>query len=170
MFLRPEDRADVRQHQLDTVRASLSDGEALSRLLDPKYNAVLYQLVFDPGNETGAPVLNDVGSWSWLGPIILDSLRRRDVCAATNAGVLLGARVSGRDTVAVDSEVLFGFFGHDAQEAVEILDDLIDQIEDSEHGLIRNVIDAARQEMAQQDSESCGRIWPAVVTETNIPS
>lgn len=151
--IRRENRVDIRRHALSELRQSLASAEALTSRLHPDTSATLYKLVFDPGNEDGN-VINDVASWSWLGPVILEALRTRDLRTAANVGVLLGARVSGRETIAVDTKVLEGFFGDDAPEVIEILGGLIDQVEDSEQSLIRNVIDAARQELAQVESGS----------------
>lgn len=146
-ILRHEDGEPVRQRVLDSVRMLVTDGPTLVARLSPSASATLYQLVFDPGNE-GSHILVDVQSWSWLGPLILEALRSGNVPAAANCGVLLGARVSGREQMTVDTEVLNEFFGDDASEVIEILDSMIDQLPQADKLLVRNVVGAARQYLA----------------------
>jgi hypothetical protein len=146
-ILQEEDRSDVRQHALDELRKMLVDGNALISRLHPDRSATLYQLVFDPGNDRGA-ILNDVRSWSWLGPIILEAVRSRNVRAVANCGVLLGTRVSCRERMTVDVEVLDAFFGDSAAEVIDILEEMADQIPEQDQMLVRNVVGAARQHFA----------------------
>jgi hypothetical protein len=146
-ILRLDDGEPVRRHVLDVLRRIVVDGPTLVARLSPNASATLYQLVFDPGNE-GREILVDVQSWSWLGPYILDALRDENVLAAANCGVLLGARVSGRERMSVDTEVLDGLFGDDANEVIEILDSMIDQLPAADQLLVRNVVGAARQHLA----------------------
>ena len=100
--------------------------------------------MFDFGNE-GMPTLNDVASWNWLGPIILDAMRRKDVLVATNCGMLLSPRASGREGVTPVHEILSGFFGENASEVIQILDEIAEQIPEPNRTTVRNVIAAARQ-------------------------
>ena len=100
----------VRRHILNTIKAIVTDGPSLVAKLSPNDSNALYQLVFDPGSE-GDKTLVGVQSWKWLAPYILASLKDRNVIVAANCGVLLGARVSGRERMTVDTEVLDEFFG-----------------------------------------------------------
>jgi hypothetical protein len=143
----PQDRQSIRQHAIEELRRTLTNGNALISRLHPQYSATLYQLVSDPGNDS-APELNDIRSWTWLGPVILEALRIRNVQAIANCGVLLGARVSGRARMSVDIEVLNGFFGESAAEVIDILDEMVDQIPEHDQLLVRNVVGAARQHFA----------------------
>ena len=158
-IVRPEDRDDIRRHVLEILRANLTDDDSLIARLSPDYSGSLYQLVFDPSNE-GAPTLTDVASWSWLGPIILAGLRKRNVLVAANCGVLLGARVSGRETCSVDNEVLSAFFGEDASEVVHVLDEMKEQLPKADRVLVRNVVNAARQTLAGTNSVHDERAEP----------
>jgi hypothetical protein len=146
-ILQTEDAEAVRQHVLDTVRVCVTNGQTLVARLSPNASATLYQLVFDPGNE-GRHILIEVSTWSWLGPHILDALRNGSAIAAANCGVLLGARVSGRERTTVDIEVLDQLFGDDASEVIDILESMIDQIPEADQSLVRNVVGAARQHLA----------------------
>ena len=143
-ILRLDDGEPVRRHVLDRIRASLTDAPSLVARLTPNESATLYQLVFDPGND-GERILADVPTWSWLGSHVLAALRIRNVVVAANCGVLLGARVSGRERMTVDSEVLDQFFGDDASEVIDILDLMIEQIPEADQLLVRIVVGAARQ-------------------------
>lgn len=156
-ILRREDGESVRQYVIDTLRAILTDSPSLIARLSPNASATLYQLVFDPGNE-GEQILVDVHSWSWLGPLILDSLRCRNLLAAANCGVLLGARVSGREQMTVDVEVLNEFFGDAASEVINILEEMIDQLPETHQTLTSNIVGAARQHFAEATTpaEECG--------------
>jgi hypothetical protein len=146
--IRQEDRESVRKHILDELQRTLTDGNALISRLHPDLSSTLYQLVFDPGNDRGA-ILNDVGSWTWLGPVILEAVRSRNVRAVANCGVLLGARVPGRERMTVDTEVLDAFFGDSAAEVIDILDEMVDQIPEQHQMLVKNVVGAARQHIAR---------------------
>ncbi len=156
--IRQEDREGVRQHTLNELRRTVTDEDALKSRLHPELSATLYQLVFDPGNDGGA-ILNDVGSWSWLGPMLLDALRKRNVPAAANCGVLAGGRVSGRERMRADIEVLDAFFGDSAVEVIDILNEMVEQLPEQDQVLVRNIVGAARQHFAgtpQLDQEEEG--------------
>ena len=88
--------------------------------------------------------------------MILAGLRKRNVLIAANCGVLLGARVSERETCSVDNEVLFGFFGEDASEVVQVLDEIEEQLPESDRKLVRNVVNASRQAIAESNSDTEG--------------
>ncbi len=147
LFVRHEEMLEIRQQLLNSVRANVTDGESLIARLSANSSATLYQLVFDPGRDEQS-FLTDIQSWSWLGPMILDGVRKRNCAVAANCGVLLGARVSGRERMTVDTEVLDQFFGQHASEIIDILDSMIDQIPEDDRLLIRNVVGAARQHLA----------------------
>jgi hypothetical protein len=110
----------------------------------------LYPLIFDPGTS-GSKELANVQSWSWLGSHILDAIRCGSITAAVNCGVLLGARVSGRERMNVDTEVLDQFFGTKASEVIDILEPMIDQLKEDDRLIVRNVVGAARQHLAGRD-------------------
>ncbi|MBB03185.1 MAG: hypothetical protein CMJ47_11100 [Planctomyces sp.] len=148
-ILRLDDGEPVRQYVLNTLQREITDGAALITRLSENASATLYQLVFDPGNE-GTMILADVQSWDWLGPHILGALRDRNVTAAANCGVLLGARVSGRERMTVDTEVLDQFFGEDATEVIDILESMIDRLPETDQSLVRNIVGAARQHLAAE--------------------
>lgn len=146
-ILRLGDGEPVRRHVLDRMTACVTDGPSLATKLTPNTSATLYQLVFDPGSG-GGRILADVQSWTWLGPSILAALRTRNVVAAANCAVLLGARVSAREQMAVDIEVLDQFFGDDAREVIDILESMIDQLPEADQPLGGSVVGAARQHLA----------------------
>lgn len=145
--LRHEDREPVRRHLLDTLKQQVANQADLIARMTPNNPALLYQLVFDPGSD-GERILNNVQDWKWLGPILTEAMRERNRIAAANCGVLLGGRVSGREKMTVDDEVLQEFFRDRAVEVIEILDEMIDQIPEADQVLVRNVIAAARRRSA----------------------
>jgi hypothetical protein len=145
-ILQIDDGESVRQHVLDTLRANVTDGQSLIARLHPNASATLYQLVFDPGNNEDQRILADVQSWSWLGAMILDALRSRNALAAANCGVLLSDRASGRERISVDVEVLNELFGDAANEVIDILDEMVDQLPEADQTRARNIVGAARQE------------------------
>ncbi len=146
-FVRHEDMQEIRQHMLDAVRANVPNGESLNARLSSKSSETLFQLVFDPGHEEQR-ILADIQSWTWISPMILDGVRRRDIAVVANCGVLLGARVSGRERMTVDTEALDQFFGDDAAEVIDILESMIDQLSEADQSFARNVLGAARQHLA----------------------
>ncbi|NMC21700.1 MAG: hypothetical protein GYA33_14915 [Thermogutta sp.] len=146
-ILRDQDRQAVRRHSLNELQRTLTGGNALISRLHPHLSTTLYHLVFDPGNDRGA-TLNDVSSWSWLGPMILEAVRSRNVQALVNCATLLGGRVSTEKGVTVDVEVLDAFFGNSAHEVIDILDEMLDQIPEQHQMLVRNIVGAARRHFA----------------------
>ena len=142
-ILHPGDGVVVRQHVIDTLRKSITDGSSLVARLSPKASATLYALVFDLGHDSKR-ILADVQSWSWLGQPILDALRNKNVLGASECLLLLGASVSGREKLAVDTKVLDAFFGNDAKEVIDIIESMIDQLPEADHSMVKNVVGAAR--------------------------
>ena len=138
----------VRTHMRNEIRSTITNGANLTNILTPGNSALLYEIVFDLGTPEAQKVLADAKSWSWLGPLIHDALKNENTLAAANCGVLLGARVSGRERMTVDTEVLDEFFDDDAGEVIEILESMIDQLPESDQLLVRNVVGAARQHLA----------------------
>jgi len=163
-LLQMEDCESVRQHVLKTMKETIVDVESLIIRLTSKSSLTLYQLVFDPGTCAGRALV-DVQSWSWLGPLILEALRMRNTVVAANSGVLLGARASDRERMPIDTEVLNEFFGEAANEVINILDETIDQIAESDQTLIRNVVRAAREKFqidkASSDERSSNSSYEA---------
>lgn len=155
-ILRIEDGEPVRRHLYEEIKRNLPDSRELCVRLSPMHSATLYQLVFDPGTDR-TEILTGVPSWSWLGPLILDALKKRDVNVIANCGVLLGARVSGRQQFAVDTEVLDDFFGSCGTEVIDILDSMSDQIPESDQLLVRHVVAAARRHLGG-DVSATGQI------------
>ena len=147
LFLRLDDRKPVREHLLNTVRETVRDSIALISRLSPNNSGTLYQMVFDPG-EDYEKILADVQSWSWLGTHVLEALKNRNAIVAANCGVLLGAPVSGREQVRVDTEVLDEFFGDEAGDVIDIIESMIDELPRDTQVLVRNVISAARRHLA----------------------
>lgn len=146
-ILRTEDSESVRQHLLSIVKECVKDDSALVARLSHNDSATLYKLVFDPGNE-GDTILAGVQPWSWLGRHILAAMRKGNVLAAANCGVLLSARVSGRNRATVDIEVLDNFFGVDSSDAIDILESMIDKLPEGDQPIVTNVVGAARQYLA----------------------
>ena len=63
---------------------------------------------------------------------------------ASECLLLLGASVSGREKLAVDTKVLDAFFGNDAKEVIDIIESMIDQLPEADHSMVKNVVGAAR--------------------------
>jgi len=152
-ILGSDDRTPVRQHLLDAIRVNVISGPSLLARLSPNASATLYQLVFDPGDDMNR-VLVDVGSWSWLGPYIVDAIRNGSTIAAANCNILLGARVDGRDRSTVNTEVLDQFFGNNASEVLDILDSMNGQLPENDRSLARTVVATGRQHLANADLPS----------------
>lgn len=146
-ILRNDEGKPVRQHVHNIMKNNLSDAPSLIARLTPNNNATLLQLIFDRGNES-VKILADVPTWAWLGCHILTALRNRNIVVAANCVVLLGSRVSGRERMTVDTEVLDHFFGDDASEVIDIIESMIDQVPEADQLLVRNVVGAARQHLS----------------------
>jgi len=154
--LRPEDVNAVRQYEIQALQSVLVDGEALGRVIDTRYPYAVFQLVFDLGDHNPNGV-GDVPAWAWLGPILLDALRRGNALAATGVSSLITARDSGlqREPWAVEPGVLFGFFPTDAEEVVDRLSGLAERIVDSEQQqLVRAIAESARITVQQRGSDA----------------
>lgn len=147
-ILKTEDQDSVRGFVVQVLRERLTDGEALSRIMHLTYPYVLFQLVFDPGDHVQSHT--GVEHWNWLGPIMLDSIRRGDATVAVAVCSLIAARESGprRDPPAVDSSLLLGFFGDDAQSAVDAISDLTDRVDIKEKTFVIAIVHSARTALA----------------------
>jgi hypothetical protein len=75
-------------------------------------------------------------------------MRNRNSLVAVNCGVLLGARVAGRQRMKVDTDVLDQFFGSEASEVIDVLDSMIEHFPEADQSFVRNVVGAARQHLA----------------------
>lgn len=119
----------VRQHILSSLQAHLADFESLRRVVSSSHPYVLYQLVFDAGNDDA--VLNEASLWSWLGPPLLQGLEAGDTAIAVAVSHLVAFRVSKREeTFSVAPAALFGIFGNDAEAATIALQSVASQSDD----------------------------------------
>lgn len=141
---------DVRRYVRDEIRKNVADWKSLDEKLHDKELAAIYQLVFDPGVER-QPILTAVTEWSWMGPIIFDAMRKGSVKAIGNCAVLLGARVSARDGVNIDVDVLKSFFGQSAGEVLDLIEEMKGRLPDAEHQMIENVVKAGRAYLNTRD-------------------
>lgn len=139
-----EDQPEVRKHLAATLRSQVVDADTLIRLLASQHPYVLYQIVFDFGEDV-SPIADIIGEWGWLSPILLDALRKRSVAVAAAVSVLVATRESGsrKEPWTVDPELFCGLFGTDATEVVECLAEFKSQVA-SEQALVEAIVESAR--------------------------
>jgi hypothetical protein len=136
-ILRREDSATVRQYEIQSLRTQLVNGEALERIFSPNHPYVLYELVFDPVDHNPQSE-GDLPAWTWLAPVLLDSLRRDSTMVAVSVASLISAREHGprREPWRVDGSVLMAIFGNDASEVIDRLELLANQINETDQRLL----------------------------------
>jgi len=157
-ILRPEDHDAVRLYEIQTLQSALLDGETLGRVINVQHPYVLYQLVFDPGDHNPERIA-DIPAWTWMGPIVLDALRREDVAVAAGVTNLVATHQSGsrRDPLTVDPDVLFEFFPNEAPEVIDLLSGLSSQVEDPEQQQsISAIVESARIAIQERNSGTEG--------------
>lgn len=153
-LLRREDGDAVRQHVIQKMRSILVNGEALERLIDSRYPYGLSGLVFDSGDHNPDSV-GDVPAWTWMAPVLLDSLRRGNTTVAVTVSSLMTTRESGtrREPWAVNPEILFAFFPTNAEEVVERLSESASRIVDAEQQqLVRAITESAKLAIQERNS------------------
>jgi hypothetical protein len=146
-WLPEEFRVEIRQYVIDDLRTKLIDGEKLLAILGPNSSPAIYQLVFDPGNEARA-THNDVGSWDWLGPIMLEALRTNSPLVVGAVGELLVPHSSQSGAVGVNEDALKGFFGHQADEVINMLAMNVLNVPEDRRRLLERVINSSRKILA----------------------
>jgi hypothetical protein len=156
--VRLEDADGVRQTEMRVLREQLVSADALERVLHPTYPYTFYQLVFDPGdhNPTNS---GDVTLWTWLAPVLLETLRRGNALVAAGVASLVSSRDSGsrREPFVVDLNVLTGLFSSFAGEVVDRLGQLASQITDPEQQrLVNGIVESARVALANSNAVNGG--------------
>jgi hypothetical protein len=152
--LRPDDTMAARQHEILTLRENLVSCEALERTLDARFPSVLYDLVFDPGDHNPASE-GDLPAWNWLGPVLLDCLRRESITAATCIAWLMTACASGapRRPLAVDPNVLGAFFRDDTPEVIDRLGQLASRVvEKDQRELVTAIAETGKIALSAKNS------------------
>lgn len=155
-ILRPEDRAAMRGEMLQILQAQLKNGQTLARLVHPKHRYVFYQLVFDPSDDMD---YGHVGAapWQWLAPLVLEALQQGNETVAIGTCSLIAARDSEkprREPAAVDPEMLFGFFGDLACEAVNAIEALLSQIDEADRQFVNEIVRTARNALMDREGTS----------------
>lgn len=159
-ILQVEDLDAVREHEIRSLQAALSSGEALGKVICSQHPYVFSQLVFDFGNHNPEGT-GDIPAWTWLSPVLLDALRREIAVIAVGIASLVAARDSGilREPWTIDPKIFFAFFSNDAEEVVASMSDLASQVEVAEERQIVNaVVESARIAIQERTAamEKCG--------------
>jgi GTPase SAR1 family protein len=149
-----EDQPAIRRHLVETVQNRIVDSDSLVRLLDPKFPYVLYQIVFDFG-ENKSPAKEVANEWKWLSPMLLDALRKGSSSVASAVSVLIATRTAGsrQEPWTVDPDIFFEFFGDDAEEVVDLLSKLAGDAE-AERDLVEAIVRSARAALASGTASS----------------
>lgn len=105
--------------------ASPRSGDDLIRLSHPELPYGVYRLVFPPDEDDVPSELCGEAHWSWLGPILLDALRREPRLFAQQVGHLISesrrGEYHGAEIAFVVPERLAAFFGEGGGEVIRLL-------------------------------------------------
>lgn len=156
--VRSKDADLVRETEIRVLRERLVSAEALERILHPNYPHTLYQIVFDPGGHNPTSTGN-IPAWTWLSPVLVESLRRGNACVAAGVASLVATRDSGlrREPNVVDLEVLNAFFPDNAVEVIDLMAGLAERIADPvQRRLVDGIVESARVAMASGESDDSG--------------
>jgi hypothetical protein len=148
-IIRREDQARVRRAVYQMSRELFRAGQDLIRVTHPERRYDLYQLVFPPGDQDEGPSeYRGVSHWNWLGPIVLDALRREPHLFAFKIAHLIAE--GRRGEVLADQvyqtipERLHDFFGNDADQVIELLTQERDRVAGSDREFLDQVVRTAR--------------------------
>jgi hypothetical protein len=122
---RLEDRSRVRRLVHELARAQFKKSDDLIRVIDADLPYTVYQLVFPPDVDDGLSDYRGVEHWSWLGPILLEALRKEPCQFARQIAHLISVQQDGqplgvRMRVTLE-ERLSGFFGKTAAEVIRLI-------------------------------------------------
>jgi len=124
-IIRPEVRAYIRRVIFEVARGELRTGEDLLRVSHPEFAYGIYQLVFPPDSEEEVSEYRGLPHWEWLGRIMIEALRTNPARLARDIGHLISNRRRADpptiDTFEVDRDLLTGFFGTAASEAINLI-------------------------------------------------
>jgi hypothetical protein len=124
-IVRTEDRPRVRRLIHELAREHLQSGDDLIRLSHPELPYGGYQLVFPPDSDDGPSELRGEAHWAWLGPALLDALRREPRLFAQQVGHLVSesrrGEYPGAEIAFVVPERLAAFFGESGGEVIRLL-------------------------------------------------
>jgi len=154
-ILRPEDLDRVRRHIIEVLQRQLTTSEALGQITHPKFRYVFYQLVFDPGDQ--APVQAGPKAWGWMGAVLLAGLQSGQVTTAIGVCSLVAARdgSSRREPSAADHALIRVFFGDEALQAIEAIERLLPQVDETDRAFVTDIVQSARAGLAENsDTES----------------
>ncbi|MEW4486533.1 P-loop NTPase fold protein [Thalassoglobus sp. JC818] len=149
-ILRPEDRDRVRRHINLTLQQQLVTPEAFAQIVNPSSRYTIYHLVFDPGGHT--PVHAGTALWKWIGPVLMEGVRCGQVAAAIGVcGLILkrdGSSLGVRSTA--DMERLREFFGDDAVELVNGIENLVPEIDENNRAFVKEIVHSARSSLGTE--------------------
>jgi hypothetical protein len=148
-ILRDEDSDQVRSFVVKLLRNALRTAEDLERVVTINRHWTLSQLVFDGGNAR--PTAVGLDSWAWLGPILLQGLRRESTVIAIETARLLSSRRGDAGRLVVDDKSLFGFFPNDAREVADLLGKNAISIKDTDdRELVKGIGESAKHAAAMR--------------------
>ena len=153
-----EDSNPVRQHENGVFRQQLVSADALERVIYPKYPYVFHQLVFDPGDHNPKTV-GDVSAWIWMGPVLLEALRRGNTTVAIGIARLVSPRESGTRIKegSVDLHTLRAFFQSNADEVIDRLGKIAPAINEPDYRyIVERVVESGRVALAGRRPASGG--------------
>jgi hypothetical protein len=155
-LLPPANVNAVRQHEIGVLQSVFVDGPALERSLDSRYPWTLYQLVFDPDAQHPNGKVEEMPRWTWLSPLLLDSLRRGSFVVTSEIAHFIATRVSNsrQESWTISPAVLFGFFPNDAAEVVRRLMESASRILDKEQQAFVKSIAESAETVIQRRAEN----------------
>ncbi len=145
-IIRPEDRTILRHHIIDVLQQQMTTVESLEKITHPMFPHLFYQLVFDPGVNDYEPVLAGPESWRWIGCILLEGLKSRQVVIAVGICYLVSPldRSGLRKAPSADPNLLHSFFGDNVPEVIDLIHWLILEIDLKDREFVKDVVQSAR--------------------------
>lgn len=151
-LLRREDQTPVREHVISELKRRCGNSLHLSRTMSPRNHYVLYQLVYDPGNERSE---GEIAEWRWLVLPLLECVRRGDVAVALSVCGLIGRESQGEEHPAiVDTKVLNEFFGESVVEIIDAIGRLSDRVNDSDRQFLNDITRLANADISKENTSN----------------
>jgi len=138
-----EGRKELRRMIHTEVQRHYNSGDVLIKVVNPDVKWCVSQLVFPPGDsEEAVPSVLELNDWSFLGPILLDALRKRpDVFAFQIGHLIAEGRAGTVTTVWVTNLDRFNtLFGVNSQEVIDLIAKEKDKTSGSDHDFLDQVV------------------------------
>jgi hypothetical protein len=147
-IVRIEDREQIRRLIHELCKEQFHSGEDLIRVTHPEVQYDFYWLVYPPDGNEAPSALREVGDWRWLGPMLLDALRRKTLLFGLKIGHLISNRRTddnaGHQVYHVVLETLTSLFGNNTDEVLLLLQEALASAEGQDRDFLEQVVRSAK--------------------------